>query len=110
MMGVTPEQAVTALAACGADAIGGNCGVGPNELLPVIEQMHRVAPEVLLVAKPNAGLPKLVDMKAVYETNPATMAAEAAKMRRAGATIIGACCGSTPEHVRAIGQRLATIG
>ena len=66
MMGVTPEQAVEALAAWGADAIGGNCGNGPDEILPVIAKMRAVAPDVTLVSKSNAGMPELVDMRAVY--------------------------------------------
>ena len=63
MMGVSPEQAARALLAAGADAIGGNCGNGPDELLPVIEQMHAVAPDAVLVAKSNAGMPELVDLQ-----------------------------------------------
>jgi methionine synthase I (cobalamin-dependent) len=110
MMGVTPEQAVTALAAWGADAVGGNCGNGPDELVPVIERMHATAPGVVLVAKSNAGIPGLVDMRAVYTAGPAEMAVEGTRMRLAGATIVGACCGSTPEHVRAIGEALADRG
>ena len=106
MMGVSPEAAVTALAALGVDAIGGNCGNGPEELLPVIERMHAVAPDVTLVAKSNAGMPELVDMRAVYRADPATMAVQAAAMRDAGATIVGACCGSTPEHLRAMAGAL----
>ena len=74
MMGVSPEQAVASLAAWGADAIGGNCGNGPDELLPVIERMHAAAPDITLVAKSNAGMPELVDMRAVYRADPATMA------------------------------------
>ena len=109
MMGVTPEQAVTALAAWGADAVGGNCGNGPDELVPVIERMHASAPDVVLVAKSNAGIPGLVDMRAVYTTDPQTMATDGLAMRQAGATIVGACCGSTPEHVRAIGEALAAL-
>ena len=72
MMGVSPEAAVTALAAAGADAIGGNCGNGPDELLPVIEKMHAIAPDVVLVAKSNAGMPELVDLRAVYRAEPPT--------------------------------------
>jgi 5-methyltetrahydrofolate--homocysteine methyltransferase len=102
MMGVTPEQAVIALDAFGADAVGGNCGNGPDEIVTVIERMHAVAPHVRLVAKSNAGMPELVDMRAVYKSEPAEMAAQALAMRDAGATIIGGCCGSTPEHLRAI--------
>ena len=106
MMGVSPEQAARALLAAGADAIGGNCGNGPDELLPVIERMHAVAPDAVLVAKSNAGMPELVDLQAVYRADPATMAEAAIDFRRAGARIIGACCGSTPAHLAAMAEAL----
>ncbi len=106
MMGVTPEDAVTHLAAWGADAIGGNCGNGPDELTPVVAKMHAVAPDVVLVAKSNAGMPELVDMQAVYRASPALMADNAIEMRDAGARIVGACCGSTPDHLRAMAASL----
>jgi 5-methyltetrahydrofolate--homocysteine methyltransferase len=107
MMGVSPEQAVTSLAAWGADAIGGNCGNGPDELLPVIERMHAAAPDVTLVAKSNAGMPELVDLRAVYRADPATMAEAGLAFQAAGARIIGACCGSTPAHLAAMAEALA---
>jgi 5-methyltetrahydrofolate--homocysteine methyltransferase len=110
MMGVSPEQAVEALTAWGADAIGGNCGNGPDEMLTVIERMHAAAPEALLVAKSNAGMPELVDMRAVYRADPQTMASQVVEMRRAGATIVGGCCGSTPAHVAGIAEALAAEG
>jgi 5-methyltetrahydrofolate--homocysteine methyltransferase len=106
MMGVTPEQAVEALAAWGADAIGGNCGNGPDEITPVIAKMRAVAPDVVLVSKSNAGMPELVDMRAVYRASPETMAAAAVEMQAAGARIVGACCGSTPDHLRVMCQAL----
>jgi 5-methyltetrahydrofolate--homocysteine methyltransferase len=106
MMGVSPEQAARALLAAGADAIGGNCGNGPDELLPVIERMHAVAPDAVLVAKSNAGMPELVDLQAVYRADPSTMADAARDFRRAGARIIGACCGSTPAHLAAMAEAL----
>jgi 5-methyltetrahydrofolate--homocysteine methyltransferase len=102
MMGVSPEDAVAALASWGADAIGGNCGNGPDELIPVVAQMRVVAPDVILVAKSNAGMPVLVDMQAVYRAEPDTMAGQVLEMHTAGATIVGGCCGSTPDHIRAI--------
>ncbi len=108
MMGVSPEQAVAALSAWGADAIGGNCGNGPDEMLGVVQRMHAAAPDALLVAKSNAGMPELVDMRAVYRADPETMAAQVLEMRRAGATIVGGCCGSTPAHLAAIAEALAT--
>jgi 5-methyltetrahydrofolate--homocysteine methyltransferase len=98
---------VTSLAAWGADAIGGNCGNGPDELLPVIERMRAAAPDVVLVAKSNAGMPELVDMRAVYRADPATMAEAGLAFQAAGARIIGACCGSTPVHLAAMGEALA---
>jgi 5-methyltetrahydrofolate--homocysteine methyltransferase len=106
MMGVSPEQAVEALIAWGADAVGGNCGNGPDELLPVIARMHAADPDAILVAKSNAGMPELVDMRAVYRADPATMAAYAVQMRDAGARIVGACCGSSPDHLRAMHDAL----
>ncbi len=106
MMGVTPEDAVTHLAAWGADAIGGNCGNGPDELTPVVAKMHAVAPDVVLVAKSNAGMPELVDMQAVYRASPTLMANSAIEMRTAGARIVGGCCGSTPDHLRAMAASL----
>jgi 5-methyltetrahydrofolate--homocysteine methyltransferase len=106
MMGVSPEQAVTSLTSWGADAIGGNCGNGPDELVGVVTRMRAADPDALLVAKSNAGMPELVDMRAVYRSDPAEMAAQAVVMREAGATIIGGCCGTTPAHLSEMAARL----
>jgi len=107
MMGVTPEKAVTTMVSFGASAVGGNCGNGPAEILGVIEKMHTTLPEAILVAKSNAGVPTLVGGRPVYGASPADMAAYAVKVYNAGARIIGACCGSTPDHIKAIAQALA---
>ncbi|HZC32706.1 MAG TPA: homocysteine S-methyltransferase family protein [Candidatus Bathyarchaeia archaeon] len=106
MMGVSPEQAARSLIEAGADAIGGNCGNGPDELLPVIEKMHAVAPDAILVAKSNAGMPELIDMRAVYRADPPTMADAGLGFHAAGARIVGACCGSTPAHLAAMAEAL----
>jgi 5-methyltetrahydrofolate--homocysteine methyltransferase len=102
MMGVSPEQAVEAMVAWGADAVGGNCGNGPDELVPVIERMRAVDPDAVLVAKSNAGMPELVDMRAVYRADPESMAGFGVQLHEAGARIVGACCGSSPDHLRAM--------
>jgi 5-methyltetrahydrofolate--homocysteine methyltransferase len=107
MMGVTPEQAAAALLEAGAVAIGGNCGNGPEELVPVMEKMRAAFPDAVLVAKGNVGMPQLVGMAVQYETTPATMAEFAQRFRDAGANVIGACCGSTPQHLRAMAEALA---
>ncbi|HTS14663.1 MAG TPA: homocysteine S-methyltransferase family protein [Candidatus Sulfotelmatobacter sp.] len=106
MMGVSPEQAVQALTALHVDAIGGNCGNGPEEMIPVVARMHAAVPGALLVAKSNAGMPELVDMRAVYRSEPAEMARQACAMHDAGARLIGGCCGSTPEHLAAMAAAL----
>jgi len=107
MMGVTPEKAVAELSNLEPLALGGNCGNGPEEIITVIEKMHAVAPEATLVAKANAGIPELVGGRTVYRATPEDMADYAVRAYRAGARIIGACCGSTPAHLQAIAAALA---
>jgi methionine synthase I (cobalamin-dependent) len=110
MMGVSPERAAEALLDAGAAAVGGNCGNGPEELVPVIEKMRAAFPDAVLVAKGNVGAPQLVGMDVTYPTTPETMAGFAIRFRDAGATIIGACCGSTPPHLRAMAEALRSAG
>jgi 5-methyltetrahydrofolate--homocysteine methyltransferase len=109
MMGVTPEKAVDTLASFGAAAIGGNCGNGPEEIIGVVAKMHATAPAAVLVAKANAGIPQLVGGRPVYRAAPEAMADYARAVYSAGARIIGACCGSTPEHIRAIAAALKSV-
>jgi len=106
MMGVSPEQAVTALRSWGAAAVGGNCGNGPEEILGVLQKMHAVAPEVVLVAKANAGLPTLVQGRAAYGATPEVMGDYARAAAGLGARIIGGCCGTTPAHLRSMAEAL----
>jgi 5-methyltetrahydrofolate--homocysteine methyltransferase len=110
MMGVSPEQAVEALVGWGAAAVGGNCGNGPAEVEGVIEKMHRAAPQAVLVAKSNAGIPRLVSGRAVYQAGPEEMAAHAVTVARHGARLIGACCGSTPAHLEAMARAVRNRG
>jgi len=108
MMGVTPERALSTLGEFGVIALGANCGNGPDEIEGVIEKMSASGPAVPLIAKANAGLPRMVDGAAVYDATPEVMADYARRVREHGAQIIGACCGSTPDHIRAIAQALKT--
>jgi 5-methyltetrahydrofolate--homocysteine methyltransferase len=109
MMGVSPEQALKALSALGATAIGGNCGNGPDEIMAVIRKMHAANPDAILVAKSNAGMPELVKGKAVYQAKPNDMAKYAKEIRDAGARVIGACCGSSPAHLKAMSDVLTSV-
>lgn len=106
MMGVTPEHALKTLTEWGAAAIGANCGNGTDELLATISRMQAAGPVVPLVAKSNAGMPELVRGKAVYRATPDAMADYAGDVCRAGARIIGACCGSSPDHIHAMAEAL----
>ena len=100
------EQAGRELPALGAVAIGGNCGLGPAELLPAMVAMRAAAPGAVLVAKPNAGLPVLEGDRAVYRGSPEEMADYARRLTAAGVRIVGGCCGSAPEHLRAMAEAL----
>ncbi|MFN8079770.1 MAG: homocysteine S-methyltransferase family protein [Kineosporiaceae bacterium] len=103
MMGVTPAQAVAALAALGVAAVGGNCGRGPGEMEAVMSEMVTARPEgLLLIAQSNAGLPQLVGDRFEYTAPPPVLAAHAIRLREHGVDLIGACCGSTPDHTRAV--------
>jgi 5-methyltetrahydrofolate--homocysteine methyltransferase len=103
MMGVKPVQAVEALYDLGIRVIGANCGNGPDEIERVISEMVAVRPpDVYLIAKSNAGLPKYENKQIHYDGTPEVMADYAVKMRDLGANWIGACCGSTPEHIAAM--------
>jgi 5-methyltetrahydrofolate--homocysteine methyltransferase len=108
MMGVRPGDAVTALAAVGVDAVGANCGRGPEEMEQIAAQMAEARPEgVLLVAQSNAGLPQVVGDHFEYDRSPADLAAHALALRDLGVDLVGACCGSTPDHIAAIRSAVA---
>jgi 5-methyltetrahydrofolate--homocysteine methyltransferase len=102
MMGVSPQKAANTLAGWGVSALGGNCGNGPNELLAVMRKMREARPEAILVAKSNAGIPRLVKGQAVYSASPEEMAGYVVDLCQSGARIVGGCCGSTPAHLRAM--------
>ncbi|MER3472846.1 MAG: hypothetical protein C4335_02175 [Armatimonadota bacterium] len=108
MMGVTPEQCATTLMQEGALVVGANCSTGAQEMVPVIRRM-RQAVSIPLIAQPNAGMPVLVEGKAVYTQTPEEMVQFVPQFVEAGANIIGSCCGSTPEFTRAIADALARL-
>ena len=108
-MGVSPAQAAQAMAALGVPAIGANCGHAPEELLDILPQMRQAAPDaeaIALIAKPNAGLPRLVKRQVVYDANPARMAELARRYVELGARIVGTCCGSSPAHIASIAEAM----
>ena len=106
MMGVSPETALQELKKMGAAAVGGNCGNGPKEIEDVIKEMRKHDKNINLVAKSNAGLPHFVDGAITYDGTPEVMAEYAIKVKKLGAKLIGACCGSSPDHIEAMAKAL----
>ncbi|TDB39494.1 MAG: hypothetical protein D9V44_00550 [Actinobacteria bacterium] len=103
LSGTDPATAAVILEAAGASAVGMNCGLGPEQMLPLVEQMA-AATALPIIVQPNAGLPKLVDGKTVFPGTPDELGEYAARFVDAGASIVGSCCGSTPSFTGAIGD------
>jgi methionine synthase I (cobalamin-dependent) len=105
MMGATPEQTATALTAAGADVIGANCGQGIAGFVAICKRL-RAATDRPIWLKANAGLPTLVDGRASYNATPEEFAGCAADLIKLGANFVGGCCGTRPDFIRAICQRI----
>jgi 5-methyltetrahydrofolate--homocysteine methyltransferase len=107
MMGVDPERAAEAMEELGAHIIALNCGTGMDmERAREAVDRYRNVTNLPLMAQPNAGLPKLVNMKVIYDETPEQMSAGVKPLLAAGANIVGACCGSTPDHIRAFRREM----
>lgn len=107
MMGVKPEDAATELWSLGVLAVGVNCGRTLDENLAAFTAMRETLPEATLIAKPNAGLPRIENGKEiVYDVTPEIIATYAAKFAALGVKMMGACCGSNPSHISAIRDAL----
>ncbi len=109
MMGLSPADFASFAASLDPRpaAIGANCGIGPAELAQTIVELHAADPLAVIVAKGNCGIPQYIDGRIVYSGTPEAMADYARLVHDAGARIIGGCCGSTPDHIRAIAGALA---
>ena len=103
--GAAPETFAAKLAAWGADVIGCNCSVGPVDMLEAIERVRAVS-TLPLAAQPNAGMPRSIEGRNIYLCSPEYMASYARKFLRAGVQLVGGCCGTTPDHIRSMGQSM----
>ena len=102
MMGVDPERAAEFMQESGADIVALNCGTGMDMVwAKQAVERYRCATDLPVMAQPNAGLPRLVNLKVVYDETPEEMVRGVVPLLEAGTSIIGGCCGSTPEHIRA---------
>lgn len=105
LYGTSPETAVVVLQAMGADAVGINCSSGPDRMLAAVEQMARYA-QVPLVVKPNAGLPQLLNGETVFDMDSDCFTEYMMRLVDAGASVLGGCCGTTPEYIRKLAEAL----
>ena len=108
VMGTSPETAALVLEALGADFAGVNCSTGPEGLLDVVRRMGQVT-RLPLSVQPNAGMPVMENGRTVYRATPEHMARYASDFVQAGAAVLGGCCGTRPEHIRAIARAAADI-
>ena len=107
MMGVDPERAAKFMQERGADIAALNCGTGMDmEQARQAVERYRAVCSLPVMAQPNAGQPKLIDMRVVYDETPEQMARGVEPLLEAGVSILGSCCGSTPEHIRAFRNRM----
>jgi 5-methyltetrahydrofolate--homocysteine methyltransferase len=105
LYGTSPQTAALVMTAMGADAVGVNCSTGPDKMGQIVEQMCEYT-SLPIVAKPNAGLPRLVDGVTAYDMEPEEFAAEMVTLARQGVDVLGGCCGTTPEHIKALVNHL----
>ena len=100
IMGVNVEKAARELAEFGANLVGSNCGNGIENMVLIAREYKKYS-KLPLIIQANAGLPELQDDKPVYPENPEFMAGQAFELIDAGVQVVGGCCGTTPEHIRA---------
>jgi 5-methyltetrahydrofolate--homocysteine methyltransferase len=101
MMGVDPTRAGKELVQAGADVVGSNCGNGIEQMIEIAAEFRKNTDNPILIHA-NAGLPELIDGKTVFKQSPEHMAARVRDLVKAGANIVGGCCGTTPEHITAM--------
>ncbi|MBI3089524.1 MAG: homocysteine S-methyltransferase family protein [Candidatus Tectomicrobia bacterium] len=107
MMGVDAVTAATELLAAGADVVGANCGTGVEQAIVLLRTMRHGREDKLFSAKPNAGIPEIINGAIVYSLTPQMMAEKMKRFVKLGVNIVGGCCGSTPEHIRLLAEMVA---
>jgi 5-methyltetrahydrofolate--homocysteine methyltransferase len=112
IMGVSIAAAAAGLAEAGADIVGSNCGNGVRNMVEIAKEFRKVT-QIPLLIQSNAGLPEMIDGKLTYKETPDFMAEAALELFRLGVSIVGGCCGTTPEHIaaiRGVADGLQTVG
>lgn len=106
MMGISPTEMVDKIIGAGADVIGANCGNGSREMVGIVREIRLADSKIPVLIHANAGMPIYKDGKTVFPESPGEMAAFAGDLVKAGANIIGGCCGSTPAHIAEIVKKI----
>jgi 5-methyltetrahydrofolate--homocysteine methyltransferase len=106
MMGVTPERAAREAVVAGADIVGANCGNGIVNMIEITRQTRAAQPSTPILINANAGMPVLEGERTVFKETPEFMASKVNDLIKAGAQIIGGCCGTTPEHIAAMARAI----
>lgn len=108
MMGVTPSEMVISMKEAGADIVGSNCGNGIEDMIGVVKAIRSTDSRIPVMIQANAGIPEFVDGVTVYRESPQLMVSFVPELIKAGANIIGGCCGTTPDHIREMAKVLTT--
>ena len=108
MMGVSPSEMVEAVTNAGASIIGTNCGNGFDGMIEIVREIRKVDQSIPILVHANAGKPILQNGKTIFPETPAEMAAKVPKLINCGANIIGGCCGTTPDHIKLIAEKIKT--
>jgi 5-methyltetrahydrofolate--homocysteine methyltransferase len=106
MMGVSPEEMVISMKEAGAHIIGSNCGNGIKDMIGIVKAIRSVDKAIPVMIQANAGIPEFIDGKTIFRESPEMMATFVPGLIKAGANIIGGCCGTTPEHIKEIARVL----
>jgi 5-methyltetrahydrofolate--homocysteine methyltransferase len=106
MMGVTPAEMVVSMKEAGAHIVGSNCGNGIEDMIGVVKEIRKTDSEIPVMIQANAGAPEFIEGVTVYRETPDLMVSFLPELIKAGANIIGGCCGTTPEHIRAMAKAI----
>ncbi len=108
LTGSGPKNMVALLEGLGVNALGLNCSLGPNKMLPIVKEICENA-SIPVIANPNAGLPKVVDGKTVFEVEAEEFSNQMIELANAGVRMLGGCCGTTPSHIKEMISRVSSI-
>lgn len=106
MMGISPSEIPLKLKNAGADIIGSNCGNGTRAMIDITKEFRSVTTDIPIIIQGNAGMPKYLKGQTIFEETPEETAGYVPDLLKAGANIIGGCCGTTPDHIRRIAEKV----